>query len=228
MKNLKHIALLIFFTINLSLFAQKTVKILPVKGNPMVITNFNQDGKDYWIANFNGAIIHLNMKDVKKVVFLEPGNSSSPVEVTFNDGRKDNFKLIPSGRLYGDSKYGTWHMSHTQIKEIDFNPASPPVNSDGNTQSENDKIILKNGDQLSGTIHTSSYNLETSYGMLAFDRKDIAMINFEGEGSKIDVVILKNGDKMSGVIENEKISITLINGSLIQLSKDKIKTINFK
>ena len=95
-------------------------------------------------------------------------------------------------------------------------------------QSENDKIILKNGDQLSGSITTSSYILKTSYGTLTFEKKDISVINFEGNGSNTDNIILKNGDKISGVIDNQKISLTLMTGSLIQLSRDKINAIDFK
>jgi hypothetical protein len=102
--------------------------------------------------------------------------------------------------------------------------ASTPSHASSNI----DKIVLKNGDSISGTNLTTTFKLKTSYGELAFKASDIKAINLEGSGNNVDVVLLRVGDKMSGVVLNTTIKIKMANGTEITIEKDKVKEILFK
>ena len=81
------------------------------------------------------------------------------------------------------------------------------------------KVVMnfaKNNDKLT---------VKASYGSLPFNVDDIAKIVFEGSGSNVDAIRLKVGDNISGVVIDEKITVKLVSGTLIVLSKDKVKEI---
>lgn len=91
-----------------------------------------------------------------------------------------------------------------------------------------DLILLKNGDNASGVVLNKSFTIKTSYATLAFEPSKIERITIEGGGANVDVLKLKNGDTFSGVLQDEKVTLQLESGSQTEISKDKLKEIEFR
>ena len=94
-----------------------------------------------------------------------------------------------------------------------------------------DRILLKNGDVVTGKIVTQTFEVKTSYGgSLSFTHRDVKSVSIEGGGLNIDIIFLRNGDKLSGVVYTDTIAIQLADQQKTELSisKDKIKEIQLK
>ncbi len=91
-----------------------------------------------------------------------------------------------------------------------------------------DRVILKNGDVVTGALLTPQFSIKTSYTSLVFNAQEIAAIVLEGGGQNIETLLLKNGDKLSGVIEPKAVTVRLASGQQIDIQKDKIKEIRTK
>jgi hypothetical protein len=184
-------------------------------------------------VGWDGAAMKLKLSLVADMVFTKNNDYFRNIDVTFKDGSTDRFSIQSKKNaskdyyVSGVSKHGPWKIAMNQVKRINF------MGEKGTTISsavavDVDKIIMKNGDILSGKITTPDLTLKASYGDLVFLRKDIRSINFEGGGSNTDSVVLKAGDKMSGQILNNSIAITLTNKAKITIDKEKVKQIVFK
>jgi len=88
-----------------------------------------------------------------------------------------------------------------------------------------DRILLKNGDVISGKLLTEKFTLRTSYASIDFESKLIESIILEGSGQNIEMIVLKTGDKLSGIISPEIIKIKLQGEQEAAIEKDKIKEI---
>ena len=91
-----------------------------------------------------------------------------------------------------------------------------------------DRVLLKNGDTISGKLNTDKFIVQTSYATLTFEGKQIDSILLEGEGQNIEMIVLRNGDKLSGKIGPDKIIVILAGGQETEIEKDKIKQILFQ
>lgn len=94
--------------------------------------------------------------------------------------------------------------------------------------SAKDRVVLKNGDTVSGEIVTGTFTVQTSYATLEFAAKDIAVIELEGGGQNVDGIVLRNNDRLSGVIRPESVTIKLDTGQTTEISMDKVKEIHFR
>lgn len=92
-------------------------------------------------------------------------------------------------------------------------------------QGRYDKLSLRNGDTVSGTLTSKTITVKASYGQVEFPLGKIARLLIEGEGKNVDAIILKNGDMISGVIEEGDFLVKLTNDKVISISKDKIQEI---
>ena len=88
-----------------------------------------------------------------------------------------------------------------------------------------DRILLKNGDTISGTLLTEAFTVETSYAKLTFKLSEVASIILEGAGQNVELLVLANGDKLSGQIQPQTIKVRLAGGQDSVIQKDKIKEI---
>src|SRR5205823_784758 len=77
------------------------------------------------------------------------------------------------------------------------------ASSDGGASAgkQDDMIVLKNGDKITGEVLNKKFTIKTSYAELAFDREKVDQIILEGAGANIDEMVLKAGDKLSGVLQ---------------------------
>jgi len=91
-----------------------------------------------------------------------------------------------------------------------------------------DKVMLKNGDNISGTILNQQFTILTSYAELKFECAKIEKIVLEGDGTNRDTLFLRVGDKMSGVVKEQTVQIKLLSGQTAQIHKDKIKSIQMR
>ena len=88
-----------------------------------------------------------------------------------------------------------------------------------------DRILLKNGDTVSGQILIEAFTVKTSYANLSFDLPQIDRVVLEGGGSNIESIVLRNGDKLSGVVGPDRIQVKLTGGQDTEIEKDKIQEI---
>ena len=89
------------------------------------------------------------------------------------------------------------------------------------------RVTLRNGDVLSGTILTGEFTVQASYGTLTFTSEQLASIRIEDAAGKTDQFVLKVGDRVSGVLQNASIEMTLTTGATITLEKGNIASITF-
>ena len=92
-------------------------------------------------------------------------------------------------------------------------------------KTQDDVVVQKNGDKITGEVKNKSFTIKTSYATLTFDRNKVDFIVLEGAGFNTDEIVLKTGDKLSGVLQDPKIAITLSSGAETELDKDKVKEI---
>ncbi len=201
-------------------------KVYPIDAAPVFIENFTMNGKYKCFAEWRGGFITLLFQDLKAIKYLNPGNHTYHVEVTFNSGKKERLVLMPDV-FHGKSEFGEWSMHSEKAVKIEFKP--PPVN-DVRSDSEYinyDQILLNNGDTISGQIMTKAFKLRTSYSTLKFKTSQIGYLNFEGAGKSKDVIGLRTGDKLSGVLDVGAINLLMRSGVEVYLNKEMIRKITF-
>jgi len=197
---------------------------------PIFIEDFSPDGKQFYDAVQNEKNIKLEFKDIKTIEFIDPGKRTFEANVTFNDGRKDKYRLVKPGNIEINSSFSVVTMSHVKVAKIEFGP-SQKKNEQARTeqvkaeQEKFDRIILKNGDNLSGKLQAKTFALKTSYGAFNFEAPQIAYIDFDAKGKDVDVVVLKIGDRLSGTVHAEPIKFLLRSGKEVNLEIEAIKKI---
>jgi hypothetical protein len=204
------------------------VTVIPRSGDPLIVENFNQKGAHHYLAFRMNRKVKLPFKELQAIEFTKPGDTAYPVVITFMDGRKDDFRLLPFGFMEGRSGLEDWRMSHRDVKAIQFVDHEEEVKPKMPEPVHYDRIILKNGDTLSGQILTAVFTLTTFYGTLNFEADKIQQINIQGDGEEVDFVMLKTGDRLSGTIEESLIRIKIDSGKEVVVSKEKIKDVLFR
>ena len=86
-----------------------------------------------------------------------------------------------------------------------------------------DRVVLRNGDSLSGHVQTKTFPLRTAYGTFQFEAAQIASIEFDATRPTVAVVLLKNGDKLSGTVEVESVRFTMLSGEAASFDGKTIK-----
>jgi hypothetical protein len=184
--------------------AQKEiVKLLISCGaNVNLKNNYDMTALHYAAINGSSEIVDILLKNGADATIKDKGEKT-PIVYAASGGFADIVKLLA----------GTSPISG--VKSV--------------TQA--DRIILKNGDVVTGELLTPIFTIRTSYGgSITFNRTDIKVIAIEGGGQNIDTILLRNGDKLSGVVGPDSINIRLEDkqSTKLNISKDKIKEINLK
>ena len=211
-----------------------TITLIGVK--PFEVPDFTINGERFYDAVRQGKKARLPFRDLKEIRFLNPAKSFE-VEVLFNDGRKETLLLQPAADITLDtgmiSEYG-----HTKVARIQFAPMpaqptprsgqpAPSKQSDA-TPVTSDRVVLRNGDILSGQVQTKTFPLRTAYGTFRFEAAQIASIEFDSTRPHLAVVLLKNGDRLNGRVEVESLSFTITSGEAVSFDGKTIKAITFK
>ncbi len=88
-----------------------------------------------------------------------------------------------------------------------------------------DSVVLKNGDNISGTIQNENLEIKTSYASVTFGIEEISRITIEGGGANTDVIVLSNRDRLSGMLQTPLIKVLIPSGTILEIEKDKIKNL---
>jgi hypothetical protein len=181
---------------------------------------------------------------IARVDLVAPGERSV-WRATLSDGRVFDGAVDSVGGsgaaliLYGVNQFGAAEsfLSYPRDPErqpliaVIFDPdavaagevtAQPPA-----AHADVDRVALRNGDVLSGSILTTEFTIQASYGKLTFTSEQLATITIESAAGKTDQVVLKVGDSVSGVLQNTTIEMTLSSGATITLEKGNIASITF-
>jgi len=106
--------------------------------------------------------------------------------------------------------------------EAPQNLSSLSVVLDLERASNMDILLLRNGDQLTGTILNETFNIRTSYSQLHFNNKTIAGIDLEGGTNNIESIITVNNNKFSGFLDDAIFVFKLQTGPTIKIRREKI------
>ena len=208
--------------------------IFPIDGQPIVIQDFNINGEFVYDAVQKGNPVKLSFKDLKEIKFLNPGRNYD-TEVTFNDGRRETYLLQPASDITIASQASLVTLSHSKVARIAFSPIPTPSDTKPIPQTQSDaqlgtvdRVVLLNGDNLSGTVQTQAFPVRTAYGTIQLETPKIASIEFDAKGPNTTLVLLRNGDRLSGTVEVESVRFVLMSGEGVSFDGKTIKIINFK
>ena len=93
---------------------------------------------------------------------------------------------------------------------------------------ENEAVLLKSGDKLTGSVQNSKFKIQTSYAQLDFPADKIATIIYEGGANNIERIVVLNGDIFSGFILDPEVGFKLNAGPLVNIRKEKISKLGFR
>ncbi len=88
--------------------------------------------------------------------------------------------------------------------------------------SNTDILLLRNGDQLTGTILNEKFSIRTSYAELHFNNRMIAGIDLEGGANNIESIVTVNNNRFSGFIDNPVFVFQLQTGPRIEIRREKV------
>jgi hypothetical protein len=214
---------------------QATVFLIGVQ--PFVVSDFTINGERFYDAVRQGKKVKLPFRDLEEIRFLNPGKSFE-AEVLFNDGRRETLLLQPAADIVIETGMIS-EYSHTKVARIQFAPVpaqppppdaqpAPPQKQPDATPVASDRVVLRNGDSLSGQVQTQTFPLRTAYGTFRFDAAQIASIEFDATRPHLAVVLLKNGDRLNGTVEVESLRFTLMSGEAVSFDGKTIRAITFK
>lgn len=214
---------------------QATITLIGIQ--PFVVQDFTINEETFYDAVRQGKNVKLHFRDLKEIRFLNPGRNFE-AEVLFNDGRKEEYRLQPAADIIIDTG-AISTFSHTKVARIQFAPMpaqTPPPGAQPALQKSrtdaqpmtSDRIVLWNGDSLSGQIQTNPFPLRTAYGNFRIEASQIVSIEFDPTRPTVATVLLKNGDRLSGTVEVETVRFTLLSGETASFEGKTIKNIHFK
>ncbi|MBN2418444.1 MAG: hypothetical protein JXL81_03590 [Deltaproteobacteria bacterium] len=93
---------------------------------------------------------------------------------------------------------------------------------------EYDTVELKNGDKLTGTLLTETFNVTTPYTDITLEKEKFSEITFNTEHQDHDVIQLKAGGLLEGTVEEMNFSFKPVSGDPIQIEKKNCKRIILK
>lgn len=215
---------------------QATVFLIGVQ-RPSLIQDFTINGQRYYDAVRQGKQVKLPFRELREIAFVNPGNNFE-TEILFNDGRKELYSLRPAADIILDDGAIEITMSHIKIARIQFSPLTAQPASDnaptrkqpqpGAVPATSDRVVLRNGDSLSGQIQTKTFPLRTAYGTFQLEAPKIASIEFDATKPGMAVVLLKNGDRLSGTVEAPSVRMTMTSGETVSFDGKRIQKIDFK
>jgi len=88
-----------------------------------------------------------------------------------------------------------------------------------------DRILLTNGDIVSGTLLTPAFEIRTDYANLRFAVESISSIYLNSGATTYEVIILRNGDRLSGEVRPVTVKLKLELNEELELPKTKIREI---
>lgn len=91
-----------------------------------------------------------------------------------------------------------------------------------------DQVILRNGDQLFGTIKTKTFTVETSFGKLLLPAERVIGLVVPSANDSHLQVGLADGQIISGKLVNTPLVIELSNGSEMTIPAGKLHTLAFR
>lgn len=103
-----------------------------------------------------------------------------------------------------------------------------PVPAKQPPESDVDRVILRNGDILSGTITTTDFHWKAPYASLSFKRDQIRAITLSRDSGESGIIELYSGDRISGVLENTSVEMTLEYGQRVPLATGMLESIRFR
>ncbi len=205
--------------------------------DPIVIPDFSINGEYFYDAIREGKPVKLPFRDLKEIRFLNPGRTLE-TEVLFHDGRREPYSLRPASDIRIDDGGFVSEYHHTKVARIVFSPMPsqpPPPNKQpalplqpGFQPGTSDRVILKGGDSLSGTVQTKTFSVRATYGTIQLATPKIAAIEFDAKEPSSAVVLLKNGDRLSGTVEVDSLMFVMASGQEIKFDGKTIKAIYFK
>ena len=212
-----------------------TITVVDVK--PFEVPDFTINGERFYDAVRQGKKVKLPFRDLREIRFLNPAKSFQ-VEVLYRDGRRETVLLQPAADIVIESGMIS-EFSHSKVARIQFaplpaqpppppaRPASPQTQPDA-TPATADRVVLRNGDRLSGQVQTKVFPLRTTYGTFPLDAAQIASIEFDATRPPLATVLLRNGDRLSGAVEVEALRFTLPSGESASFDGKTVQTITFK
>jgi len=87
---------------------------------------------------------------------------------------------------------------------------------------DDDILVLKDGNRLSGTILNESFSLKTPYGTLAFNSQMVAGIDLDGGPNYIESIFTVNNNRFSGFIEEPVFDFKLREGPQVEIRREKV------
>jgi hypothetical protein len=206
--------------------AKFSATIYTVQGKPIPVEDFHLvNGNFFYDAVQNGKDVKLPFENIKTIQFINPGKNYE-ADITLNDGKKNRYSLKKPGNIEIITKFSKVSMGHTKVTKIEFGALQKKQEPEPVEKLEKvDRIILKNGDNLSGQLQTNVFTLKTSYGTFNFEAPKVSYIDFDTKDKDIDVVVLKIGDRLSGVIEVKSVKFLLRSGKEVSFEGEAIKKI---
>jgi hypothetical protein len=87
---------------------------------------------------------------------------------------------------------------------------------------DDDILILRDGNRLTGTILNESFSLKTPYGGLTFNSQIVAGIDLKGGPNHIESIITVNNNRFSGFIEEPVFVFKLAEGPQVEIRREKV------
>ena len=93
---------------------------------------------------------------------------------------------------------------------------------------EHDLAVLRNGDELLGTIRNKTFIIETFYGKLELSADRVIGLNVPTASDPHVQVVLVDGQVVAGMFVNAPLTLTMTNGSKMALPLSKLQTASYK
>ncbi len=91
-----------------------------------------------------------------------------------------------------------------------------------------DLLLLRSGEQLTGTLLNESFSLRTGYAHLKFEPRMLAAIDLDDGTRGIESVITINSNRFSGFLEDPLFTFQLQTGSRIEVRREKVLKVIFR
>lgn len=128
-------------------------------------------------------------------------------------------KLIPAV----EPLLKSWHRGE---RDLALAAIEAMHGKEGTSPEKNDKIILGNGDILTGTVQTPSFTIQTAYARMTLGRDAIKSIQMDASRKKA-IIELYAGDRLSGTIQETEVKISLKAGAEATLKLGEVELITF-
>ncbi|MBL1217145.1 MAG: formylglycine-generating enzyme family protein [Planctomycetes bacterium] len=107
-------------------------------------------------------------------------------------------------------------------------PGSIPVVLDLERPSDTDILMLRNGDNLTGTVLNESFSICTSYAQITLNSPLIAGIDLDGGADNIEAIVTVNNNRFSGFIDDPVFVFKLQGGARIEVRREKVLKVVFR